>query len=192
MFSRSKNLEIKDRIIDVTVDLIKEANGDIDRITIREIAKRADIGVGLVNYHFQSKKHLIDICVQRIISDVIARSKPNMDGLSPMEKLKRSVKIPIDFIMDNPEISKISILGDLTQGQADDNTFRTLARYDYYAKDTDLEENTFFNAALLIHGLQGIFLRRELYKDRFDFSDKAQRDILIDGIVEKLFGAQNE
>ena len=185
-------MEIKDRIIDVTVDLIKEANGDIDRITIREIAKRADIGVGLVNYHFQSKKHLIDICVQRIISDVIARSKPNMDGLSPMEKLKRSVKIPIDFIMDNPEIAKISILGDLTQGQADDNTFRTLARYDYYAKDTNLEENTFFTAALLIHGLQGIFLRRELYKDRFDFSDKAQRDILIDGIVEKLFGAQNE
>lgn len=192
MFSRSGNLEIKDRIIDVTVDLIKEANGDIDKITIREIAKRADIGVGLINYHFQSKKHLIDICVQRIISDVIARSKPNMDGLSPMEKLKRSVKIPIDFIMDNPEISKISILGDLTQGQAGDNTFRTLARYDHYANGTDLNENIFFTTALLIHGLQGIFLRRELYKDRFDFSDKAQRDSLIDGVVEKLFGAQNE
>ena len=109
-----------------------------------------------------------------------------------MEKLKCSVKIPIDFIMDNPEIAKISILGDLTQGQANDNTFQTLARYYFYANNLGLKENTFFNAALLIHGLQGIFLRWELYKDKFYFADKSQRDILIDSLVEKLFGAENE
>lgn len=49
-------MEIKDKIINVTIDLIKEANGNIDKITIREIAKRAEIGVGLINYHFKSKK----------------------------------------------------------------------------------------------------------------------------------------
>ncbi len=185
-------MEIKDKIINVTIDLIKEANGNIDKITIREIAKRAEIGVGLINYHFQSKKNLVDICVQQIISNVIAQSKPNMEGLSPMEKLKCSVKIPIDFLMDNPEIAKISILGDLMQGQANDNTFQTLARYYFYANNSCLQENTFFSAALLIHGLQGVFLRRKLYKDKFDFENKAQRDILIDNLVEKLFGAKNE
>lgn len=185
-------MEIKDKIINFTIDLIKEANGNIDKITIREIAKRAEIGVGLINYHFQSKKNLVDICVQQIISNVIAQSKPNMDGLSPMEKLKCSVKIPIDFLMDNPEIAKISILGDLKQGQANDNTFQTLARYYFHANNLGLNENTFFNTALLIHGLQGIFLRWELYKDKFDFADKAQRDSLIDSLIEKLFGAENE
>ena len=185
-------MEIKDKIINVTIDLIKEANGNIDKITIREIAKRAEIGVGLINYHFKSKKNLIDVCVRQIISNVITQSKPNMEELSPMEKLKCSVKIPIDFIMDNPEIAKISILGDLTQGQANDNTFQTLARYYFYANNLVLKENTFFNAALLIHGLQGIFLRWELYKDKFYFADKSQRDILIDSLVEKLFGAENE
>ena len=185
-------MEIKDKIINFTIDLIKEANGNIDKITIREIAKRAEIGVGLINYHFQSKKNLVDICVQQIISNVIAQSKPNMDGLSPMEKLKCSVKIPIDFLMDNPEIAKISILGDLMQGQANDNTFQTLARYCFHANSLGLNENTFFNTALLIHGLQGIFLRWELYKDKFDFAEKAQRDILIDSLIEKLFGAENE
>ena len=63
-------MEVKDKIINVTIDLIKEANGNIDKITIREIAKRAEIGVGLINYHFQSKKNLVDICVQQIISNV--------------------------------------------------------------------------------------------------------------------------
>ena len=185
-------MEIKDKIINFTIDLIKEANGNIDKITIREIAKRAEIGVGLINYHFQSKKNLVDICVQQIISNVIAQSKPNMDGLSPMEKLKCSVKIPIDFLMDNPEIAKISILGDLMQGQANDNTFRTLARYYLHAGHVEQNEDTFFKTVFLIHGLQGIFLRRELYKDRFDFSDKAQRDTLIDRLVETLFGAEHE
>lgn len=185
-------MEIKNKIIDVTVDLIKESNGNLDQITIREIAKRADIGVGLINYHFQSKKNLIAVCVQQIISGVIAQSKPDLASLTPIEQLKCSVKIPIDFLMENSEISKISILSDFMQGQANDNTFRTLARYYLHAGHVEQNEDTFFKTAFLIHGLQGIFLRRELYKDRFDFSDKAQRDTLIDRLVETLFGAEHE
>lgn len=180
-------MNIKDRIIDVTIGLIKESDGRIDDITVREIAKRAEVGVGLVNYHFTSKKNLIDICVQKIISGVIAQSKPDMTELSPMEKLKRSVKIPIDFLMENPEISKISIINDLTQGQGNDNTAQTLSRYYRYASNLGLDEYAFFKSAFLIHGLQGIFLRWQLYRDMFDFSDKTQRDKLIDGLVENLF-----
>lgn len=94
--------------------------------------------------------------------------------------------------MENPEISKISILGDLMQGQSNDNTFKTLERYYFYANNLDIDEDVFFETAFLIHGLQGIFLRKELYKDKFDFADKLQRDILIDRLIEKLFGAKNE
>lgn len=183
---------IKEKLIDTTVDLIKEKNGDVDKITVREIAKRAGVGIGLINYHFQSKKHLVEICVQKMIGEVISLSKPDMAGLSPIEKLKRSVKIPVDFLADNPEISKISILDDLCHGQKNDNTCQTLSRYSLYARDADPDGDYFFKAAFLIHGLQGLFLRREVYKDRFDFSDKAQRDALIDGLVERLFGAKNE
>ena len=73
--------------------------------------------------------------MQQIISGVIAQSKPNMEKLSPMEKLKCSIKVSIDFLMDNPEISKISILDDFIQGQAHDNTFQTLERYYFYANN---------------------------------------------------------
>ncbi len=107
-------MEIKEKLLDVTMELIKEKKGNLNNITLREIAKRAKTGVGLINYHFQSKKNLIDLCVQRIISGVIVGAKADMEKLSPMEKLKTSVKIPIDFLMENPDISKISILSDLT------------------------------------------------------------------------------
>lgn len=183
-------MDIKQKIMGVTIDLIRESNGNTAKITIREIAKRADIGIGLINYHFQSKKHLIDLCVQQIISGVIAQSNPDTEQLLPIEKLKRSVKIPVDFLADNCEISKISILNDLVQGQENDNTFKTLARFYFYASKLEQNEDTFFKAAFLIHGLQGIFLRSQLYKDKFDFYDKAQRDNLIDNLVEKLFGGK--
>lgn len=183
---------MKDKIIDVTIGLIKENNGNIDKITIREIAKRAEIGVGLINYHFQSKKNLIEICVQKIISEAIAQSKPDIENMTPIEKLKHSVKIPVDFLMENPEISTISVLNDLMHGQANDNSFKTLARYYYYAENCKSDKNTFFKTAFLIHGLQGLFLRRTLYREKFDLSDKAQRDKLIDDLVERLFGGENE
>ena len=183
-------MDIKQKIMGVTIDLIRETNGNTAKITIREIAKRADIGIGLINYHFQSKTHLIDLCVQQIISGVIAQSNPDTEQLLPIEKLKRSVKIPVDFLADNCEISKISILNDLVQGQENDNTFKTLARFYFYASKLEQDEDTFFKAAFLIHGLQGIFLRSRLYKDKFDFYDKAQRDNLIDNVVEKLFGGE--
>lgn len=185
-------MDAKTKLIDATIDLIKEKNGDVKLVTTREIVKHAGVSVALINYHFQSKKNLIDICVKQMIDNVIARSKPDMDGLSPIEKLKRSVKIPVDFLTENPEISKISILNDLTHGQPDDNTFQTLTRYYYHASNLGIREDVFFETALLIHGLQGIFLRSELYKDKFDFTDKAQRDVLIDKLIDKLFGGENE
>lgn len=185
-------MTIKEKIIDVTIGLIKEKNGVIDKITIRDIAKRANVGVGLINYHFQSKKNLLDICVRQIIGEVIAQSKPDMANLSAMDRLKCSVKIPIDFLMNNPEISKISILGDFMQGNNNDNTFQTLSKYYYHACNLGETDDTFFKTVFLIHGLQGIFLRWELYKDKFDFSDKTQRNKLIDSLVEKIFGAENE
>ena len=49
-------MEIKEQIINAAIDLIKETNGSIDKITIRQIAKRAGVGVGLINYHFQSNQ----------------------------------------------------------------------------------------------------------------------------------------
>lgn len=63
--------DIKEKIINTTISLIQHSEGLIENITIREIAQKADIAVGLINYHFGSKNNLIEICVQRIISHVM-------------------------------------------------------------------------------------------------------------------------
>ena len=46
-------------IIQATIALINENGECIDDITVREICKKADVGLGLINYHFGSKENLI-------------------------------------------------------------------------------------------------------------------------------------
>lgn len=46
---------IKDKIIKTTISLINTSNGLVENITIREIAQKSNVAVGLINYHFGSK-----------------------------------------------------------------------------------------------------------------------------------------
>ena len=55
----AKSKGVKEHIIEVTTDLILQYEGDTDRITARMIAGKADIALGLINYHFGSKENLI-------------------------------------------------------------------------------------------------------------------------------------
>ena len=58
-FAMDKNANVKNRIIEVTTELIEQHNGNIKDITARMIATKAGVGLGLINYHFGSKEKLI-------------------------------------------------------------------------------------------------------------------------------------
>lgn len=57
---------VKEVIIDVTTELIRENNGNVTKITSRKIAERAEVGLGLINYHFGSKENLITIVFREL------------------------------------------------------------------------------------------------------------------------------
>lgn len=61
-------MDSKEAIMQATIALINENGKCIDDITVREICKKADVGLGLINYHFGSKENLIKQCVERIIN----------------------------------------------------------------------------------------------------------------------------
>lgn len=67
----NKSENVKNQIIEVTTELIEQYNGGTKNITARMIAEKANIGLGLINYHFGSKEKLITECVQRIIGQVV-------------------------------------------------------------------------------------------------------------------------
>ena len=55
--NQNADVDVKESIIDATTELIRESNGNLDQVTIRNIAHRADVSIGLINYHFKSKKN---------------------------------------------------------------------------------------------------------------------------------------
>ncbi len=181
----------KENIIRHTICLIQETDGMPENITIRKIAERAGVGIGLINHYFGSKDKLIEICVQTIISGVINAFSPNLrEGGDSIETTKSVAKQVMDFLMKNQQISKISILGDLKQPKSLDNTMKTVLGFGACLSGGQTTEKHKINAFMITAVLQEAFLRKDLLQDSFgiDFYDKEQRDQFINCIVERFGG----
>ena len=122
----------KDMIIDKTIEMIENNPEGLKNITIREIAKECNIAVGLVNYYFTSKDDLIAESISKIINGIIKRFgelKDEMEGLTPFDKLHKLGCITLDYLFEHYQISRISILHDMSNPKLLDNFSRTLGAY---------------------------------------------------------------
>lgn len=186
--------DAKEQIINSTIELIREY-GDTSKITIRDICDKSNVGVGLVNYHFQSKENLINVCVQRIIGNIINGfdELQKSINLNPIEKLKLLLRINLKFLIDNPGISKVSIVSDLTNGYSNDNSIQTRNAYLDLLKEIygNSKEESELNIILqiLVSTLQVVFLRKDvlIVTDNINLNDESQRDRYINSIVERIF-----
>ena len=121
-------MDNKESIIQATINLIEEKGEDIDKITMREISKKANVGLGLINYYFENKDKLISICVERIVNDIVDKFnmiKEQTKDCTPYEKLERLGNMTLSFLFDHYAISKISIMNDMQSPKENDNTHRT-------------------------------------------------------------------
>lgn len=57
----------RNRIIATTIEILDEVT-NVDQITVRQIAERANVGIGLVNHHFKTKDNLLIIAIDNIMA----------------------------------------------------------------------------------------------------------------------------
>ena len=110
------------KIIHAAIQIIEQEQ-NIDAVTVRKIAEKASIAVGLINYHFKSKSNLINISVREFINEVIAGWKKHTSSpetSDPVSVLKVMLQSTGKFLSDYPGISRISITNDLFSANADD------------------------------------------------------------------------
>jgi AcrR family transcriptional regulator len=186
----AKNIT-RENIIQTTTQLIREYE-DINKITIRDIALRSEVGVGLVNYHFQTKENLIDICVLRIVSqfiEEIERLYENLD-MAPIDKLKYVFKAKCAFIVANPILSKTSMILDLNSASLEDNTHQAAKLHFKVLKEIYGERKSdseiFGILHIIMSSIQFLFLRNNVLKmdTNIDFYDQEQRDRYIEYIID--------
>jgi len=191
-----KSDDVKEKIINITTELITNGNGNIDEITTRKIAEEANIGIGLINYHFQTKDNLVEICVQRIIGKVISDFKPDVGkDHNSIDRLKYVTKLVADFLMNNQAVARISILGDISNPTLEDNTNNTMKGFNFSLAESGIADNERIVLMFILTSvLQSAFLRKNISSELFgyDFNDKITRDLFIDCIIDRLLkGGKN-
>ena len=182
-------INVKEHIISVTTELIQQSNGNITDITTRDIASKANVGVGLINYHFQSKDNLITICVQRIIREVVQSFSPEgKEYKSDKDRLTDWATRVFDFLFENPAISRLSILGDMYDYTLDSNSVRTQKGFLYALKDVKENDKNMLSF-ILTTVMQTAFLSSKSSKELigYDFNERSERNEFIARVVSTLF-----
>ena len=186
-----KSLEVKERIIETTISLITESDGDVATINTRTIAEKAQVGIGLINYHFQTKENLIELCVERLIGRYVFKISPSVLEQAPVPRLKHTAKQVLDLLVDNPAISKISFLTDHKNPKMNDNTVKSTQGIYTVLGDVGIpERERFILAFALISTIQTLFLRKDQSSKLFgyDLNVKEQRDEVLDMLIDNMFG----
>lgn len=85
--------DARQSIIDAAKAILGEVD-DVEKITVRQIAERAGVGIGLINYHFKSKDNLLCIAIGDVMSRTISGfGKEDLHkNLDPVSKLKTMIK----------------------------------------------------------------------------------------------------
>ena len=184
----------RDNILEAATAMIRES-GDAGKVTIRAVASRAGVGIGLVNYYFGSKQNLVRDCVRRMISSVVEKFAAIYGRLDvpAIDKIRYLAKSTGTFFVFNPGVSRVAILMDLEDGSDNDNTAGMIRVYeDLIAQHVGSKPES-HQSYLMAHGLlaalQSAYLRRDVILERtgLDFYDDSQRETLIDQLVDGLF-----
>lgn len=188
MKKSTKAAEVKERIIEVTIALIQASNGNAAEITTRDIAEKAEVGNGLINYHFQTKENLIAICVQRIIGQVVKKFNPNIANQNTAERMTNAATAVFEFLFANPAISRISILGDLSDPTGDSNTVKSQQRICHVLGDSMNDTDKQIFSFVLVSAMQSAFLANQCGDVMCGFSldIPASREAFIKKLVDML------
>lgn len=189
-----QKLDLRIKIIETTIQLMKE-HGDTSLITMRDIASRVGVGVGLINYHFQTKENLINICSLEMIGSAInqLQSMSQDAGMKPAEKLFQISKGIAEFMVSNDGISKISITSDFTDPRENDNTAQLSRMLLPLVKEICAQDQSEKESLILLHifisTIEAAFLRNEvlMINTGFSFTEAEQREDFIHFCIKKVF-----
>lgn len=189
-----KNECVKNRIIEVTTELIEQHNGDVKSITARMIAEKAGIGLGLINYHFGSKKTLINECVQRIIGKVVAEFQMTGNYETDKERLTAYAAYVFDFLFKHSAICRISILDDLQNYTKNCNSVLTQQGFSCSLKDDISDKNKPIIVFILTAAMQVAFLGDKTVKQilGYDFTKTEDRAAYIKDLTDILFEGRGQ
>lgn len=154
---------VKEYILMTTVAMLE--NGfDADVITIRKIAQKANVSIGLINYHYGSKDELLLLATNQVIDRVaVSENILLMDmDLPPKARLRKFLLGMAEIVMRHEAFSNIMMRQEILS-----NSFTTPNHILNILKEiqpTATESSLKWLSIVVVAPLQYIFLKKSGFK----------------------------
>lgn len=162
--------------------------GDPQGITVRQVAQRAGVGTGLVNYHFGSKDRLFGQVVGEMMADTIAayEAAPAQET-SPAGRLKALLKALYGIGEGQMPLMRYLLGWELTEGSLEAPMYLVPLLREVFAGRAD-EMRLRVMALQILQPIQAAALNPGPFRlyCGMDLADPAQRDSFIDILVDNL------
>ena len=184
----------KDAIIDEAIAILEEKGDDPQKLTIRELAGRLGIGVGLVNYHFGSKEVLINRCVKKMIMAIVEefhKVRTSLAYMKPKEKLNYLCLMTFDYLYTKPNVAKVALIYDLGNTSGDDTTSELIDAYIPIVKDCKPaydDQRAYLIASRVIYIIEQSFLRTDVIRLRsgVDLNNSDERKEYLENLLKDM------
>lgn len=191
MTTEEKNA--RSRIIGAVRDIIAEGHSP-ERITVRQIAQRANVGIGTINYHFESRDKLMYEAVSLLLESM-AGGLANREDVSepPVERLQRFLITTSELLLQYREVYKVQISYELTQGDFNTPQYLLPLLAEIFGTGKNEAELKIL-AIQLVSALQAVFLRLDSFRSYtgIDIHDRDQLQkavsIMIDNLIQEKGG----
>ena len=187
-----KDQDARERIIKAATEILNEVS-DIDTITVRQIAERAGVGTGSINYHFNSKDNLLSLAVGDVLAKMATGFLTENNGSSeePVQKLKAMLKELSSVAVANKKLIQFM----LTQGVLNGDMHAPLylipvLKEIFGAEKEEIELRVI--ALQILHPLQVVGIAPAEFRmySGIDLYDTQSRNKFIDMLIDNIIGTQ--
>ena len=158
-----KDSEVKQHIFEVVVGML-ESGYETEALTIRKIAMKANVSVGLIHYHFGSKDDLLLLATQKVIDQVAVRENIQLMDmrLPPKERLRKFLYDIATIVVRYETFSKTMLKQELLSDSFSTPSYILSVLKEIKPEATD--ETIKWLSIMVVAPLQIIFLKEEGFK----------------------------
>lgn len=183
-----KEQDARERIIQAATEILNEVS-EIEKITVRQIAERANVGVGSINYHFNSKDNLLSMAVGDVLAKMamgFLEDKQDLT-LNPVQKLKGMLKALCNVATANNNLTQFMLTQGILNGDMHTPLYLTPILKEIFVEEKE-EIKLRVIALQILHPIQiaGIAPAAFRMYSGIDLYDTEDRNKFIDMLIDNL------
>jgi AcrR family transcriptional regulator len=185
--------DIREKIINATIELLVEHN-DTDRLTMRLIAEKAGVGLGLINYHFKTREALINDAIGEMMFHAVKPhlSIPSSADGDPKAAIRAIFRATSDIGM-RYSLGRFAVQYAMLQGNMEVPALIVpLVRQFFGKRKDDLEIR--LTAFSMVTTMQVAYIRSDAFRlyAGVDIQNEVQRNELIDRIIDQYLVSEEK